>query len=136
MEQNGRTVKVHLSEHIRYIKPNNSASTMHTRNMSHSYRPTESTMELIEYSKYRWKTNVDENLHTQLHKKTSTVISEQYRRSITPSLKLSTNCKHLTQAHKHSRVPSRSLTILPAQSVRNHSQQPHLSFCIHTHITE
>jgi hypothetical protein len=62
--------------------------------------------------------NADENLQAHLHKKDSLVISEQAGGSITPLLKLPTNYKHLTQAHKH--VPC---ILLPRQYVSNHAQK-------------
>jgi hypothetical protein len=70
--QNEWTLKAHFSEHVRYTKPNNSAYAMHMHNMSHSYRPIDSTTKLIEYSKYKWKMKVDENLHIHLHNNTVT----------------------------------------------------------------
>jgi len=66
-------------------------------------------------------------IYTQIYiKSDSPVTSEQAGGRRTPLLKLPTNYKHLTQAHKH--VPC---TIPPCQSVSNHAQKPHLSLCIH-----
>ena len=129
MGQTGRNFKGHFPEHVTYIKPSISQSVYVTYLLyvSHSYRPPASTTKLTEHSKYRWKMNADENLHTDLHEKDSPVISEPAGGNITPLLKLPTNYKHLTQAHKH--VPC---TILLRQSVSNHAQKPHP----HTYVTE
>jgi hypothetical protein len=121
--------------HVRYTQPNNSAYAMHMHNMSHTYRPTDSTTKLIEYSKYRWKMKVDENLHTHLHN--NTVISGQSRRSKYPRLWNYQQTANILRKRISTRMSQHALrTILPAQSVSNHSKKPYIPFCIRTRVTE
>jgi len=71
MGQSGRNFKGHFPKPVTYIEPSTSQSVYPTYLLyvSHSYRPPASTTKLTEHSKYRWKMNADENLHTDLHTK-------------------------------------------------------------------
>jgi hypothetical protein len=84
--QTGRSLKVRLTEHIRYIKTNEpkSAYALHILNNQHEYATIQNSMELISTCKKGWHMNIAENLYIQLYYKQHLLIEEQIPAEETP----------------------------------------------------